>query len=193
VQTVKQQLNVVEAPAVVAPPPPAPPTGRWSAWLRVDGNVPVFGQLDAAPGFRLSLGAERRLPFRIDVGLSAVGAYGAVNRPAAMGASVWSVGGALSAYRGFGPGTLTGGPFVSAGAHWSSFAVGSTRLSTVLPRFEVGAQARLEADRGPSLSAGVGLALTPLRVELQGADSQTLFRTALLEVFLSIGVGWLGL
>ncbi|MDP3235427.1 MAG: hypothetical protein Q8N26_21775 [Myxococcales bacterium] len=193
VQGVKAQLNVVETPTVVAPPPPAPPTGRWSLWLRADGNVPVSGQVDAAPGFRLSLGVERRLPARIDVALSAVGAYGAVNRPAAMGASMVSIGGGLSAFRGFGPGALTGGPFVSAGAHWSSFSVGAIRLSTVLPRFEAGAQARLEADRGPSFSAAVGVALIPLRVELQGADSQTLFRTALLEVFLSIGVGWLGL
>jgi hypothetical protein len=151
----------------------------------------LAGQVDAAPTLGVSLGLERRLPARIDLALFASGAYGALARQDLSGSSLFLLGGALTAFRGFGEGPLTAGPWLGASVHWASFDAGpSARLQTVLPSVEAGVQARVDVPHGPALNATLSAAWLPLRAELRTADSQVLFRSAVVELHLTVGVGW---
>lgn len=196
VKTVKQQIGMPAeppTPTVVAPPPPPPPTpGHWALWGRVESGYALVGHVDAAPTIGLSAALERRFPLRIDASVAVTGSYGAITRPE-LASSMWTLGGAVSAYRGFGDGLLTAGPTVSAGVAWARFQAAGVTLSTALPRFSAGAQARVDIAKGPAVSALLSLDYLPLRPELRSAESQVLFRSPTLELHLAIGLGWQGL
>lgn len=196
VQSVRKEIDKVQ-PAPAPPPAPPPPkpviteSGRWAVWLRGQSGAPLAGQIDAAPTLGLGLGLERRLPARIDLALFASGAGGAIAREDLRGSFLFMLGGTLTAYRGFGEGPLTAGPWLGASVHWSSFDAGpEARAQTVLPTFEAGLQARVDSPHGPTLNATLSAAWLPLRAELRTTDSQVLFRTAALELHLGVGVGW---
>lgn len=198
VQSVRKQIDAVQptppppAPVVVEQPKPPPivESGRWALWLRGETGAPLAGQVDAAPSLGLGVGLERRLPARIDVAVFASGSYAAIARPD-VSSSLVTLGGAVNAFRGFGEGPLTAGPWLSAGLSWASFDAGvDTRITTALPRFAAGLQSRVDVAHGPALNATLSLAWQPLRAELRTTDSQVLFRSATLELHLAVAVGW---
>lgn len=199
VQSVRKQIDAVQPappppPVVVAPAPKPEPiveSGRWAVWLRAESGAPLAGQVDAAPSLGLSLGLERRLPARIDVAAFASGSYAAIARPDVTSSALVTLGGSLTAFRGFGDGPLTAGPWLGAGLHWASFDAGAgARVETALPRFAAGVQSRVDVAHGPALNATLSLAWQPLRAELRTTDSQVLFRSASLELHLAVAVGW---
>lgn len=197
VQSVRKQIDSVQpapppAPVVVEQPKPPPivESGRWAIWLRGETGAPLAGQVDAAPSLGLGLGLERRLPARIDVALFASGSYAAIARPDVSSALV-TLGGSINAFRGFGEGPLTAGPWLSAGLSWASFDAGAdAKLTAALPRFAAGLQSRVDVAHGPALNATLSFAWQPLRAELRTTDSQVLFRSATLELHLAVAVGW---
>jgi hypothetical protein len=197
VTTVKQQIGVAAAPppppTVVEPPPPPPPTpGHWALWGRLESGYGLVGHVDASPSLGLSALLERRFPFRIDAAVLVAGSYGAISR-SDLTSSVWMLGGGVTAYRGFGDGIVSAGPTLSATLHFARFQAAAVPLSTALPRFSAGAQARVDIAKGPAVSALLSIDYLPLRPELRSAENQVLFRSPTLELHLAIGVGWQGL